>query len=72
MESKSYTLVLKSKDRYLPNGIQNNVSVNNAYYTSVSQIFRRIGGILGVNMCKLEFVGIDFTGTNNTNAFTGI
>ena len=38
----------------------------------VNQLFRRMSGIQSVNMCKLEFVGIEFTSTNTNQAITGM
>ena len=65
MEPISYSLVLKSKDGYLPDGTVNNttaLTANNTdliYIRQVSQLFRRMSGNPGVNMCKLEFVGMN-------------
>ena len=78
MEPISYTLVLKSKDGYLPGGTLNNTSAataNNAnlfYLVTANQIFRRMSGIPGVNMCKLEFVGMEFDVATSGNALNGI
>ena len=78
MEPISYSLVLKSKDGYLPSGIKNpddTPGANNIdlfYLVTANQIFRRMSGIQGVNMCKLEFVGMEFDAQTSANALAGI